>query len=893
MKKYTAIVLIVLFCACEKDRSPVGTAATDKGTITIAIGTKHKAQKISPDSLSIKSKTARPSIVNQLEVRVLKSDNTKIVSEILAPNNGYFEGTIQVKAQDNLKVLCIGTNNGVVEYVGIDDDVDVQAGKTTTAVINGWNDSYIPVISSISPNTSTDGSYAVSWNNVQNATNYVLQEADNQGLSGIGTVYSGSEPMRGFSGMIPGTYFYRVRASNAYGVTSGWSGIATVTVNEPEYTISGTVTGADGVTVTLSGEASDSQVIDDGDTYSFTVAEGESYTITPSKNDYEFTPENKTFTNISSDQTQNYTAKYNVEINMVLIPSGSFLMGDDYEQSNSRPAHMVTIESFEISAMEIMQGQYKYIFGSNSSNWKGDTLPVNYVSWEDAVIFCNRLSDEKGLERCYDEITWICDFNKNGYRLPTEAEWEYACRAGSTTKFYTGDTENDLPRAGWYSDNSSSKTHPVGEKEANLFGLYDMHGNVREWCNDFYSESYYSDSPTKNPTGPETGTLRVSRGGGWGTSAGACGSAYRDRNTQDIKSSYTSFRIASGAFNPGNTISGTVTGADGVKVTLSGDASESQIVADGNTYSFTVEHSGNYTVTPSKLGYSFTPASRDFSSVTFNQTQNFTAASTTIGKIAFCSESGGNFEIHIMDADGSNQRNLTNHPDNDYSPSWSPDGTKIAFSSWRDGEGEIYVMDADGSNPRNFTNHYSDDQFPSWSPDGTKIAFTSDRDGNLEIYVMDADGSNQRNLTNHPYHDWVPSWSPDSTKIAFMSNRDGEYEIYVMDADGSIIMRLTNNSAYDCYPSWSPDGTKIAFESERDGHPEIHVMDADGSNQRNLTNHLYFDRNPSWSPDGTKIAFDSYRDGDSEIYVMDADGSNQRNLTNHPYRDSDPSWSPF
>ncbi len=265
------------------------------------------------------------------------------------------------------------------------------------------------------------------------------------------------------------------------------------------------------------------------------------------------------------------------------------------------------------------------------------------------------------------------------------------------------------------------------------------------------------------------------------------------------------------------------------------------------------------------------------------------APAPLIGKIAFTSNRDGNYEIYVMNPDGSNVARLTNNPGAaDASPTWSPDGKQIAYVRGSDPAGsgdEIYVMNADGSNVRRLTNNSVRDSWLAWSPDGTKIAYESNED----VYVMNSDGSNPQRLTNYPAHS-IPAWSPDGTKIAFL--RDSQ--TWVMNADGS------NQTAFliggdATYPlRWSPDGDKIAFSRSLSGAGwEVFVANADLSGQVNLTNNGVYDWYPSWSPNGSRIAFTSERDGNREIYVMNADGTNQTRLTDNGAFDAEPAWSPF
>ena len=317
-------------------------------------------------------------------------------------------------------------------------------------------------------------------------------------------------------------------------------------------------------------------------------------------------------------------------------------------------------------------------------------------------------------------------------------------------------------------------------------------------------------------------------------------------------------------------------------------------VNQGSDKSFTITPDTGYQIDDvlvdgSSVGavssYIFTNVSQDH---TISATFLSVSIGGTTGKIAFASYRDGDLEIYVMNADGSNQANITNDPGWNWDPCFSPDGTKIAFTSNRDGGWKIYVMNADGSNQTRLTKAGNWD--PCFSSDGTKIAFISSRDGNGEIYVMNADGSNQTRVTNNQAGDLDPCFSPDGTKIAFESDLDGGWEIYVMNADGSNQTRLTNDG-WNWDPCFSPDETKIAFTSCRDVNCEIYVMNADGSNQTNITNNGW-NWDPCFSPDGTKIAFESGRDGNCEIYVMNADGSNQTRLTNDPANDyREPSWA--
>ncbi|WP_461245849.1 formylglycine-generating enzyme family protein [Treponema sp. R6D11] len=438
-----------------------------------------------------------------------------------------------------------------------------------------------PAVSS-STTTSITVSAATLTNN---ATGQSIEYAISTSSSGTELSYQDNTT---FSGLTSGTTYYvyaRSKSSTNYnagtpnvsdGITTfiavtlnsvTANGSSTQTTTQLTLTFSAAITGLAASDITITGvTVTKGTLSNSGSVYTLPISEfnaGGTLTVSVSKSGYTISGSPKEVT-------------IYVFMEMVTITGGTFTMGsptNEPSRNTDETQHSVTLSGFKMGKYEVTQEQYQAVMGSNPSNFTsavaGESntpgkLPVEKVSWYDALVFCNKLSVMEGLNPVYsingitdpsfwitnnggtipasDNATWnavVMDKSKNGYRLPTEAEWEYACRAGTTTAYNTGDTISE--NTGWYNNNSSSKTHQVGLKPENTFGLYDMHGNVLEWCWDWYED--YSSGTQTDPTGVATGTYKVKRGGSYYNASNVLRSACRYVDVSYSQGLYSGIRV--------------------------------------------------------------------------------------------------------------------------------------------------------------------------------------------------------------------------------------------------------------------------------------------------------------------------------------------------------------
>ncbi len=507
---------------------------------------------------------------------------------------------------------------------------------------------------------------------------------------------------------------------------------------------------------------------------------------------------------------------------MVLVPAGSFTMGDCC--TDDAPSHQVTLSTFYIDKYPVTQELYEKVMGVNPSKHKNPTNPVERTQWTEAVRFCNKCSERDGLMPCYDLSTWECNFDANGYRLPTEAEWEYAARAGNPGKYCFGDAESELPKYA-----AQGKPQPVGQTRPNHWGLYDIHGNVWQWCNDRYSETYYTESSgTENPRGPATGDKRVLRGGTADTPAEKCRVGYRHKEVPQYADAcfgadYYGFR----------------------RVRKPGDSSQpaTPVKDQGTTPTPQPEKKPVPVVTPTA------PGKIDVNSLK--------------GTIVFVSDRSGALKIWSMRASGKDAKQLTKGDDADADPRFAPDSKRILYTTQRGRSREIWLMNRDGSDAK-FVTKGSEG---SWSPDGQSIIFIQDN----QTYIRDLKSGKETRVTPKEWERCgVPAFSPDGKHFAVASRHQGDIGIFILSVDGKEIRQLKAEEAC-CTPYWSKDGKRLLCQTVQ-GH--IHQVGADGKDWEQMTFGADVQHDARYSPDEKMLLFcrAPAPDGPWQICVKRVDG---------------------
>ena len=462
-----------------------------------------------------------------------------------------------------------GLTNGTTYYYVV---TAVTAGGESAASNQASATPQVPApsaptgVSAISGNAQV----TVSWTAVSGATSYNLYWSTTSGVTpSTGTKITGVASPYTQTGLTNGTtYYYVVTAVTAGGesaasnqasatpqvpapsaptgvsaisgnaqVTVSWTAVSGATSYNLYWSTTSGVTPSTGTKITGVASPYTQTGLTNGTTYYYVVTAVTAGGESAASNQASATPQVPT-----------------PSIQMVSIPAGSFNNGTS----------VVTLSAFHMSEYDITQSQYQAMTGTNpsyfSSNADAATCPVEQVTWYDAVEFCNKLSSSAGLTPVYTitgrtpatgypitSATVTADFTQNGYRLPTEAQWEYACRAGTTTTFFWGNTSGDPDATtesyAWYASNSNNTTHGVGQKLPNPWGLYDIVGDVWQWCWDWYGT--YPSGPQTNPIGPSSGTDRVFRGGSWCRSSDDLASAYRDNTSpRTSRDCNIGFRVA-------------------------------------------------------------------------------------------------------------------------------------------------------------------------------------------------------------------------------------------------------------------------------------------------------------------------------------------------------------
>ena len=501
-------------------------------------------------------KAAKPAVVDAMTAYVYESDGTKIAEANLEKVGGRGKASITVSAGDNRRVDLVAYDESLVSWLGSDQDVDVVAGETTTAEVT--MKPFVPILAElVSPDV--DASYTVIWSTVGEATSYLVEESEDQGFSSPQSIYSGTDSTTDIEKTADGMYWYRAKATGRYG-DGVWCPVHSIEVAILGVPVLQAIASPDtDGTYTVQWSAAshaEQYVVEEDDNEAFSsptevyagtalsvertdMADGTYWYRAKATNPYgesawsdavsvKVPPPDGTIDidvpwPSNGDTTVSLPGGATME--MVWIEPGTFTMGSPSSEpgrgDDESPQHEVTISrGFYLGKYEITQGQWESVMGTRP--WEGKSQvqenpnhPAVWISWNDMQAFIAALNAAE---------------DPDVYRLPTEAEWEYACRAGTTTRWSFGEDESQVRNYAWCQENAwdvgEGYAHAVGTKLWNPWGLYDMYGNVYEWCQDWYGA--YPSGPQTDPTGPVSGSRRVLRGGAYHTYARTMRSAFRN-----------------------------------------------------------------------------------------------------------------------------------------------------------------------------------------------------------------------------------------------------------------------------------------------------------------------------------------------------------------------------
>ncbi len=516
-------------------------------------------------------------------------------------------------------------------------------------------------------------------------------------------------------------------------------------------------------------------------------------------------------------------------LQFVEIPEGSFFMGDSNGQTNE-PQHAVYLSAFEISAHEVTVAQYSefaeatgYVTETEKNGWswtQGELWGREWskgkdVNWRHDPF--GKLRPASQMEHPVVHITWedaMAYSQWAGGRLPTEAEWEYAARAGEQHQFAGS---RDSHEVAWFKETSGGNTSPVGTKKPNAWGLFDMSGNVFEWCSDWWADEYYLTSEIVNPECKTRSNWKNRRGGSWVSDEYSQRVAYRNDLDYGASGYATGFRVVKDPENPDPSPEFEI-------------AYSSYAAFGGEIFLATLDNSKRVKISRERLHAGYATVSPDGKKLVY---YTYYGSSKT-------------WSLLTMNINGSDRTMLVHEQDTwNSSPCWSADGKKIVFEKKKKGADlyEVWTMNADGSGQKRVPG--VNGLNPCYLPDG-RILFTTDWRENGEIHIVNEDGSNLIQLTDNDCKDAGPRVSPDGDRIAFYSYRDGSQQIYLMNLDGSSVSRLTDIDAGAHISGWSPDGKQILFTSPMAGDYNVYVMNSDGTNIRRVTKNSTKNIQPVW-----------------------------------------------